>query len=134
MLAQHGARVIPVDNVSLPPRLNLLWLFRQLQRYKFHEACDHFHGAQHSQFLKFIFSITEILVVGEIWPQGGILCKEAHYLEALIIKALVHVTSALKQHHLNLTLRRLEGKDASDNCSEDNSQYSGYRCDDCWIH
>src|SRR5882762_8383482 len=120
MLAQHHTRVIPIDNVSLPPRLNFQWLLGKLERHQFHETSDHFRRAQHSQFLKFAFTSTQILVVGEIWPQRWILRQEAEYLEALVIKPLVHVAPALNHHHFDLTLRGLEGKDASDNCSEDN--------------
>ena len=42
--------------------------------------------------------------------------------------------ATLQQHHLDLALRRLECKDATDNCSKDNSEHSGYCRNDCWIH
>ena len=93
MLAQYNTGVIPVDNISFPPRLNLGGLFRQLQRYQFHETSDHFRRAQHFQSFELALSSTQVFVVIELRPEFRILRNEAQYLEALTIKPLVHITS-----------------------------------------
>jgi hypothetical protein len=68
--------------------------------------------------------LTQIFVVVEIGPEFGILSEELHYREALVIEPLVHVAATLKQHYFNLALRRLEGKETSQDRSEDGADYS----------
>src|SRR6266849_3575337 len=52
----------------------------------------------------------------------------------MIIESLVHVTSALHDHYLDLTLSSLEGKNAANDCSDDYPGYAGCGHDNCWIH
>ena len=126
MFTEHRAGVIPVDNISLPSGLNLGRLIVHLQRHQLHKTGDHFGGAWDPEFFEFASRLAQILVVVEIRPHFRMLRKEAHYRQALIIESLVHVTTTLAQHYLNLALCGLERKEAADQCANDYSQDAGY--------
>jgi len=134
MFAQHAARVVGIDDVGFPARLNLGRLLINLQRHQLHKSANHFRRAQHPQFLKFIFRLAQIFVVIEVRPHRRVLSKEAKDLQTLAVESFVHVTPGLLQHDFNLALGSFQSKHAADYCAENAADQPHDCCQDCRVH